>query len=134
MQFGSLISGGLSAFIDYCGREGPSESGQFQGLPGALLSCLPSCLRSFSVERNVSILQKTVTTSPPHTFEPGSPAQTEALHFSCAGWPASSRVSLALFLLPSALGLSIRGHAWCFTWALHCELRFMVCTVSAFNC
>ena len=32
--------------IAYSGREGPSESGQFQGLPEAILSCLPSCLRS----------------------------------------------------------------------------------------
>ena len=26
------------------GRKKPSESGQFQGLPEAILSCLPSCL------------------------------------------------------------------------------------------
>jgi hypothetical protein len=33
--------------IAYSGREEPSESGQFQGIPGVILSYLPSCLRSF---------------------------------------------------------------------------------------
>lgn len=32
------------------GREGPSESHQFWGLPETILSCLPSCLRSFPAE------------------------------------------------------------------------------------
>ena len=44
----------LSAFIAYSSREGLSESRQFQGLPEAHLSCLPSWLRSFPVGRNVS--------------------------------------------------------------------------------
>ena len=44
----------LSAFIPYSGREGPSESGQFQGLPEALLSCLLPVLRSIPVGWNVS--------------------------------------------------------------------------------
>lgn len=30
----------VSVFIGYSGREWPSESGQFQGLPEAILSCL----------------------------------------------------------------------------------------------
>ncbi|CAO2602483.1 hypothetical protein LEMLEM_LOCUS11241 [Lemmus lemmus] len=33
-------------FIVYPGREGLSASGQFLGLPEAIWSCLPSCLRS----------------------------------------------------------------------------------------
>lgn len=36
------------------GREGSSESDQFQGLPEAILGCLPSILRSFSAGSNVS--------------------------------------------------------------------------------
>ena len=35
-------------------------SGRFQGLPKGVLSCLPSCLRSFPAGWNVSILEETV--------------------------------------------------------------------------
>ena len=42
--------GGLSAFIAYSGKEELSESGQFQGLPEAIFSCLPFCLRSFPLD------------------------------------------------------------------------------------
>lgn len=35
-------------FILYSGGKGPSESGQIQELPEAILSCLPLCLRSFT--------------------------------------------------------------------------------------
>lgn len=41
-----LWEGLLVAFIVYSVREGPSESGYFQGLPEAILSCLPSYFRS----------------------------------------------------------------------------------------
>lgn len=44
-----------AAFISDSGREGPSESSQFQELPRAILSCLPSCLRSFPGGWNVWI-------------------------------------------------------------------------------
>jgi hypothetical protein len=40
-------SGQLSYFAGYSGREGPSESDHFKGLPEDILSCLPSFLRSF---------------------------------------------------------------------------------------
>ena len=56
-----LVLEGLSAFISYAGWQGPSESDKFQELPGIILSCLPSCLRSFPKEWNVSILKETVT-------------------------------------------------------------------------
>ena len=38
---------GLSAFIVYSRRAGPSESGQFQGLPETILWCLASCFKVF---------------------------------------------------------------------------------------
>jgi hypothetical protein len=38
---------GSSASIVFSGREGPSESCQFQGLPEVGLSCLSSCLSCF---------------------------------------------------------------------------------------
>lgn len=44
---GSSLWEGLSAFLSYSGREEPSESAHFQGLPEAILNCLPSCLSSF---------------------------------------------------------------------------------------
>jgi hypothetical protein len=44
----------------YFGKERPSESGQFQGLPEAILRYLPSCLRSFPEDWNVSLSEKTV--------------------------------------------------------------------------
>lgn len=37
------------------------ESSQFQGLPGAILSCLPLCLKSFSGGWDVSVWKATVT-------------------------------------------------------------------------
>jgi hypothetical protein len=40
----------LSAFTACSGGEGYDESAQFQGLPVAILSCLPFCLRSFPGE------------------------------------------------------------------------------------
>lgn len=43
------------------GREGPSESDQFQGLPEAILGCLPSILRHFSAGSNVSTWEDTAT-------------------------------------------------------------------------
>ena len=47
---------GFSASIVYSGREeGPGESGQFQGLPNTVLSCLPSCLKSLPAECNFSL-------------------------------------------------------------------------------
>ena len=51
----------LSALIAYSGREGPSESVKFQGLPEAILNCLPSCLKRSPVGWTVSILGKAVT-------------------------------------------------------------------------
>lgn len=38
--------------------EGPSDSGQIQGLPGDILSCLPSCFRSSLARWNVSIWEE----------------------------------------------------------------------------
>lgn len=52
MQLG--LSEIFTTFIAYSGMEGPSESVQFQGLPEAILGCLPSILRSFSAGSNVS--------------------------------------------------------------------------------
>lgn len=48
LQLGSLGSEGDSQLLLFtlAGR-GSNESGWFQGLPGAVLSCLSSCLRSF---------------------------------------------------------------------------------------
>lgn len=43
------------------GRAGPSESGHFQGLPKAPLSCLPSCSRRFPAGYSVSIREEAVT-------------------------------------------------------------------------
>ena len=37
----------LSFYCSYSGREGPSETVQFQGLPEGVLDCLISCLRFF---------------------------------------------------------------------------------------
>ena len=51
-----LVWQGLSAFIAYSGREGPSESGQFQELPEAILSCSLSCFRSFCRKENVTYI------------------------------------------------------------------------------
>jgi hypothetical protein len=45
--FFALSEKGLSAFVAYFDREGPGRSTQFQELPEAILSCLPSCLKSF---------------------------------------------------------------------------------------
>jgi hypothetical protein len=45
--------------IAYYGWEENNKSGQFQGLPEALVSCLPLCLGSFPAEWKVSILKKT---------------------------------------------------------------------------
>ena len=41
----SHLKQALSAFIAYSGRQTPSGSSQFQGLPEAILSYLPSCIR-----------------------------------------------------------------------------------------
>jgi hypothetical protein len=43
------------------GLWGGSDSGQFQGLPEAILSCSPPCLKSFSGGWNVYISKETVT-------------------------------------------------------------------------
>jgi hypothetical protein len=43
------------------GREGSSHSVQFQGLPEAILSRLPSCLKSFAASWNGLISEETVT-------------------------------------------------------------------------
>ena len=48
LQLSFLLSKGDSqSFIIYSEREGPSESGQFQGFPEGILSCVLSCLRIF---------------------------------------------------------------------------------------
>jgi hypothetical protein len=47
LQLGYPSSEKVSAFIAYSGRKKPKESVPFQRLPEAVLSCLPSCLRSF---------------------------------------------------------------------------------------
>ena len=51
----------LSDLIVSSGREGPRESGHFQGLSEALLNSLPSQLKSFPAEWNVPISEETVT-------------------------------------------------------------------------
>lgn len=55
-----LFREGLSAFITYSGREGPSEADQFWGLPEVTLSCLLSGLRSF-LQDGMFLSQKTYT-------------------------------------------------------------------------
>lgn len=71
---------GHSTFTAHSGRERPSESGQFQRVPEAILSYLSSCLKSFPAEWNVSILEETVPQSCP---ENGflSPAEGARLPF-----------------------------------------------------
>ena len=49
----------------YSGREGPGESDQFQALPEAVLSCLPSCLRRSLQGGMFLISEETVTLSLP---------------------------------------------------------------------
>lgn len=49
---------GFLTFIAYSGKEGP---GQLQGIPDIILSCLPSCLKSFPVGQNVSVLEENIT-------------------------------------------------------------------------
>lgn len=49
----------FGACLTYCGRERPSESSQFQGLPEANWSCLPFVLRSFPGTQTVAVLEKT---------------------------------------------------------------------------
>lgn len=44
----------FTSFTAYSGKEGSSESAQFRGLPGAILSSLPPCLKSFLTGWNVS--------------------------------------------------------------------------------
>lgn len=54
-----------SVSIVYSGGEGPRKSGQFQGLPAAILPCLLSCLKIFHAglqdDKTVSISEDTVT-------------------------------------------------------------------------
>jgi len=45
--------------IAYSGSKGSSKFGQFQGLPEAIMTCLPSCLISFPAEWNVLISEET---------------------------------------------------------------------------
>lgn len=47
LQLGSALLRVTSAFSAYSGKEGPSGSDQCRGFPEALLSCFPTCLRSF---------------------------------------------------------------------------------------
>lgn len=42
------------------GKEEPSESGQLQGLPGTLVSCLLPALMSFCVGLDISIPEEAV--------------------------------------------------------------------------
>lgn len=46
--------------IVYSEREGLSESAQVQGLPAAILNCLPPYLRNFPAEWKVSISEETI--------------------------------------------------------------------------
>ena len=48
------ILGELSTCIAHSGKEEPNESDQFQGLPEAILSSLPSCLKIPGVFRTVT--------------------------------------------------------------------------------
>ena len=59
MLLGSALLRGYSVFIAYSVRSGPGESGQFQGLPEATLSWLPSCLKSFPAGCNIAISEET---------------------------------------------------------------------------
>lgn len=57
------------AFIVYSGRDRPSEFGQFQVLPEAVLNCLTSCLKSFPAGWKVSIRKAIVTRHSPNGLE-----------------------------------------------------------------
>jgi hypothetical protein len=59
-QLGSALLK-LLAFTADTGKRGPSESGQFQGVLEAVLSCLPSCLKMFPAGWDVSISEETTT-------------------------------------------------------------------------
>ena len=59
------VSEGVSAFVVYSGRAGPSESAQFQGLPGAILSSSSSFLQELPAGWNVSISERIVTEQDP---------------------------------------------------------------------
>ena len=50
------------AFTATLAGRGPSETDQFQGLPEAILSCLPSCLKSFLQDEEFSSLRKLLHT------------------------------------------------------------------------
>ena len=55
----------LSFISAHSDREGPSEAGWFQGLPEAVFSCLPSCLKCISAKWNALLSEGTVATPPP---------------------------------------------------------------------
>lgn len=61
----TCLRGSLGFYCLFC-REGPRESAQLQGLPEAILTHLPSCLRSFSIGQNVLISEEIVTQYPGH--------------------------------------------------------------------
>lgn len=52
--------------MGYSGREQPSDSGEFQELPGDLLSCLPSFIKSFPKGWNISIAKIIAHRSTPY--------------------------------------------------------------------
>jgi hypothetical protein len=60
-----LLFEGDTLFIACLAGRRPRKSSQFQGLLEAIVSCLPSCSKNFSIGEDISILEGTCTTGSP---------------------------------------------------------------------
>lgn len=80
-QLSCLLPRRTLSFLVYSGREGPGESGQFQGLQEASLSCLPSCWRNFLKDGMFQSLKKVLHNNQALDSIPGTlnsfPSQAE---------------------------------------------------------